>query len=492
MSEPEPTPTLLLAIAIGVFCALMLGLALWARSRIHDEEDFIVAGRRLPLPLASATILATWFGAGTLLVAADAVRDRGLRVSILEPFGAGVCLFLAAAFFARRLWEARLLTVIDLFRRKWGRSVEVLASVYEVGYFVWVATQFVSLGGIIHLFFGIDLTLSIVLVAGFLLLYTLAGGMWSVAITDFAQVVLLAIGLIILTGTLLSDVGAGSVLGGAEVLVRKSNHEHLVFVPMDRLEEFVGWMNLFVVGAIGNLYSQDLIQRIFASRSARVAVTACVSAGVLYIVLGMMPVVLGLAGSVVLGDDVTGSVIPALAAKFLSPTMSVVFVLTLMSAVMSSVDSGLLAPASVMAQNLLKPMLGERVGALNLVRWCVAFVTLCSVGFAVSGQGAFELLQRSYSVGIPPLVVMCFAVYGDDDHPLPALLTLGLGLFLWLGEIVLAVVASDTAALLSDLPIPIPLVLLMASVTVYTGTLILVRRERAHAQIRAQAVAETG
>jgi solute:Na+ symporter, SSS family len=490
--EIQPTSTLPLAIAIAVFCALMLALAFWSRSQVSTEEDFIVAGRRMPMPLATATILATWFGAGTLLVAADAVRDQGLRVSILEPFGAGVCLFLAAIFFARRLWEARLLTIIDLFRRRWGRTVEVVASIYTTGYFAWVATQFVSLGGIIHLFFGINLTLAILLVAGFLLFYTLLGGMWSVAITDFAQVVLLAIGLCILTGSVLSQIGHGSIFAGSEYLVRSADHRHMVFLPLDRLEEFVSWVNLFVVGSLGNLYSQDLAQRIFASRSAKVAVTSCVTAGVLYILLGAMPVVLGLAGSVVLGDDVVSAVIPALAARFLSPAMSIVFVLTLMSAVMSSVDSGLLAPASVIAQNLLKPMLGSRAETLSLVRWCVALVAVCSVGFAVSGQGTFELLQRSYSVGIPPLVVMFFAVYSEDDHPLPPLLTLLLGLVLWFGEIGLAVVNGEAAGWLNELPVPMPLVLLAASLTVYVGTLIVVRRERMYARLREEAIGSTG
>ena len=39
-------------------------------------EDYVVAGRRLPLSLASATLLATWFGAGTLLAVADEVLRR--------------------------------------------------------------------------------------------------------------------------------------------------------------------------------------------------------------------------------------------------------------------------------------------------------------------------------------------------------------------------------------------------------------------------------
>ena len=88
---------LTLAVTIGVYLILIFALALMARRRVKTEEDYLVAGRRLPLPLATATLLATWFGAGTLLTATDEIRAEGLRVTALEPYGAGLCLILAAA-----------------------------------------------------------------------------------------------------------------------------------------------------------------------------------------------------------------------------------------------------------------------------------------------------------------------------------------------------------------------------------------------------------
>ena len=54
-------------IALAVYLILVMGVAFFANSRINNEEDYIVAGRRLPVSLATFTIFATWFGAGTLL-----------------------------------------------------------------------------------------------------------------------------------------------------------------------------------------------------------------------------------------------------------------------------------------------------------------------------------------------------------------------------------------------------------------------------------------
>ena len=98
------------------------------QGHIRNAEDFTVAGRRLPLSLAWATLLATWFGAGTLLTQADAVRNEGLSKAALDPWGAGVCLLIAGLFFAKPLWEMKLLTLPDFFRRRFGSAAELFSA----------------------------------------------------------------------------------------------------------------------------------------------------------------------------------------------------------------------------------------------------------------------------------------------------------------------------------------------------------------------------
>ena len=115
----------ILGVTIGIYLVLIFALAILARRRIKTEEDYIVAGRRLPLSLATATLLATWFGAGTLLTATDEIRAEGLRVTALEPYGAGLCLVLAGLFFAKPLWEMKLCTVSDLYRNKFGTKAGI-------------------------------------------------------------------------------------------------------------------------------------------------------------------------------------------------------------------------------------------------------------------------------------------------------------------------------------------------------------------------------
>ena len=189
----------LLATTIVVYVLAMYALGLWARGRIHDAEDFLVAGRRLPLSLAWATLLATWFGAGTLLTATDEVRKHGFQRAALDPLGAGFCLILAGLFFAAPLWRMGLLTLSDFYRRRFGKRAELISACIMVpSYFGWVAAQFVALANMLELFFDTPLELGILLVAVVATGYTLLGGMWSVTLTDAVQISLVLAGLVVL------------------------------------------------------------------------------------------------------------------------------------------------------------------------------------------------------------------------------------------------------------------------------------------------------
>src|SRR5690606_9511850 len=98
----------------------MFGIGFRARARIRTLEASLAAGRSLSWPLASATLFATWFGAGTLQTATDGARAEGLCAAALEPIGHGLCVVLAGLFFAPRLWRMKLLTLPDFYRRRFG------------------------------------------------------------------------------------------------------------------------------------------------------------------------------------------------------------------------------------------------------------------------------------------------------------------------------------------------------------------------------------
>ncbi|MCB9567092.1 MAG: sodium:solute symporter [Myxococcales bacterium] len=430
--------TELLATTLGLYVIATYALGWWSRGRIQSAEDFLVAGRRLPLGLAWATLLATWFGAGTMLTAADAIHADGLVRAALEPLGSGVCLLLAGFLLAERLWSMRLLTLADFYARRFGRRAEVLGALLMVPSFLgWIAVQFIALAGMLEAFFGLDPALGIPLVAALGTGYTLLGGMWSVALTDALQLALLLVGLVVLGIATLAHLGDGEALVGLARIAAESPPGHLDLLPREGLEAIVSWLGVFAIAAIGNLPGQDLLSRIFAARSAIVARRACLLAGLAYLAFGAIPALLGLAAGVVLGPGETTSVLPLLAKSMLSPTVAVVFTLALTSAVFSTVDSAILAPAGVLAQNLLAPRL-PRVPALTLNRIAVLVVAAAAVVIAFLGESAYSLLEDAYAIGLVALVVPLFGgLWGRARGERPALAAMLVGAGIWLGHLAL-------------------------------------------------------
>jgi SSS family solute:Na+ symporter len=451
----------MLGISMGIYLAVMLGISVALRGRVQDTEDFLVAGRRLPLSMAWATLFATWFGAGTLLASADEIRQKGLQAVALEPLGAGLCLILAGLFFARPLWEKKLLTLADYYKERFGRTAEILFSLSTLTYFGWIAAQLVGMAGILHVFFDWPMWLGVVLTASVAFSYTLFGGMWSVTLTDAIQIVVLLIGLGWICWEVLDLYGQGDLLEGLHQIEARAPAGHMTVIPTSSPGALMGWVNLVVVGSLGNLAGADLMQRVFSSRSSRVAQQACLISGALYIVVGLAPALLGLVASFVLPPEVKESVLPALAQKILSPGLTVVFILALASAVFSTLDSAMLTAASVFAHNLLRGVVPARIDTLLLTRICVVGVTLGSILLALQGSDAYELLEGSYALSLAgPFVPLLFGVYWRRGGQRAAVTSLVLGYALSIGEFVWEDLAAAS-------PVPVPLLALGVSAAAY-------------------------
>ncbi|HXV59681.1 MAG TPA: sodium:solute symporter family protein [Vicinamibacteria bacterium] len=428
-----PSLLWLLGGSLAAYVVGLYALCFRIQGRIQTSEDYLVAGRKLTLPFATATILATWFGAGTVLTAADEVRASGLKAAALEPLGSGVCLLIAGWFMAGPIWKMKLLTLSDLFRARFGRHAEVLSALVMVpSYFGWVAAQFVALAGMLQLFFGIDLSAGILIVALVGSGYTLLGGMWSVTLTDALQMALVLAGLLVLGFSTLTGLGEGSAIVGLVRLWNDTPPELRNPIPATTLRDFTDWVAVFAIAALGNLPSQDIVQRISASRTSAVARRACLWSGCLYISFGIIPVGLGLAGRILFPESLNAAILPALAHGFTQPFVAVTFTVMLASAVLSSIDSGILAPAAVLSENLFRYANRGRLSSLTLNRIAVAIVGAGSLAMAYSGQSAYGLLEDSYEVVFVSLFVpMAFAVYGWRCSGKAAVASMSSGILIW-------------------------------------------------------------
>ena len=424
-----------LAVTILVYLVGMFALAIWAERKVKNAADFVVAGRRLPLSLVWMTIMATWFGAGAMLTATETVREEGLLGAALDPLGCGVCLVLAGLLIARPLWKMGLLTVSDFFRRRFGTTAELIASLILVpSYFGWIAAQFIALANMLELYFGIELWLGILLVALVGMGYTLLGGMWSVTLTDAVQLGLVLLGLAFLTWTAFADYGNGAgAPAGVERLVEEAEPEMLQVVPTETVTLFLAWLGVFCAGALGNLPGQDLTQRIFSARSAGVAQGACLIAGVVYLVVGLFPIGMGLLARQLWPEgEMPSPTVAAFAQQFFTPPGLVIFTLALMSAVLSTIDSAILSPASVLAQNVFPRVGVAGFSMLAVNRIAVVLVTAASLIVAYLGESAYSLLEAAYDMILVSLSVpLMLGIYLRPVSGVPAIACMLVGAVLW-------------------------------------------------------------
>ena len=423
-----------LGAVVAVYLLSMLALSVYAGGRVQTEEDYVVAGRRLPLGLAWGTLLATWFGAATVLGAAEAARLEGMRGTVLDPFATGGALIIAGLFFARPLWKMKLLTIADFYGRVFGSRAELVASVILVpGYFGWVAAQYVALAGLQETFFGTPPAWGILLAAGIVGVYTYIGGMWSVTLTDTLQISVVLVTLVVLAGSVFTRLGGGSLPLGIERLFAQTHPDFLTLMPEAGLAAGLAWVGTWASGLFGNIPGQDLMQRVFASRDARTASQACLLAGGVYIGFGLVPVGLGLASRILRPGADEGRILAVLAEQFLSPGLTIVFVLSLISIIVSTCTSAVLSPATVLAHNILG-RLGFLPGrALTRERVAVLAVIGASVAVAYSGRTILELLELSLSTVLVSLFVPLVAgLHLKARAEMAALLALLLGAAVWL------------------------------------------------------------
>jgi SSS family transporter len=431
----------LLGITIGIYVVAMIVLGVVATRKVEDTEDYIVAGRSLNLFFAWSTLLATWFGAGTVLTVCTEVSKKGLQRAALDPLGSGLCLILAGLFFAKPLWKMGLLTLCDFYRVRFGPRVETISALVMIpSYFGWIAAQFVALAQVFALFFHLPVEVGVLAIAVFGTGYTLLGGMWAVTLTDAVQITLVLVGLVVLTFNVLTGVGHGDVTTGFLSVISTIDKEaptKLQWVPMETPSQFWDWVAILCAGALGNIPGQDLMQRVFASKNEATAQKACLFAGVSYIVFGMFPVLLGLVAAAKYKDQIQESVLPYLANAFLHPVMAVIFVVVIMSAVLATITSAILSPAAVLAQNLLLkiPAVKQRVNGLTVNRWCVVFIAAASLAMAYSGQGAFALLENAYSITMVSLIVpLTMGLYTRPRNEMPAIASIAVGMGVWVPQ----------------------------------------------------------
>jgi len=420
---------------ISILCYVLMQIVvgvIYSKS-VSDSDDFIVAGRKIELKMASLTIFATWFGAEAVVGTAGAVYRDGLSGAAADPFGYTIALWLVGLFFAKALRARELLTLVDLFRREFGPRVERFVTLLIIpGPIIWGAAQLSAFGTVVSDVAQLSYQVGLGAAALTVILYTTLGGFQASAVTDMIQSFILMTGLVILFGSILytSDVTLSDI--PAE---RLSMHSEGLLMSLEE------WS----VPIFGTIVAVELASRLLACRSPEVARDASLIGGGLYLILGLIPVAIGLIAPLIMPESMQlssgDSVVPALARVYMTlpdfifpDLLYVLFIGALISAILSTVDSVMLSGASIISNNLLELIFPPKTSAARLlyIRGSVVGLGLTAYLLASTTQSVKELVEISSAFGSSGLFpVLCFGLFSSFGGPLAASAALLTGIASW-------------------------------------------------------------
>ena len=426
---------------IVLYLVVSIAIGLYAATRVKNTADYAVAGRSLPLAVVIATTFATWFGSETVLGAPAQFVKEGLHGTVEDPFGAGLCLVLVGLFFARKLYAMNIITIGDYYRRRFGRTVEVLCSAIIIfSYLGWVGAQVTALGLVFNLLSSGAIPLAWGMVIGTLivLVYTLYGGMWSVALTDFVQMIVITVGLLAIAWF------AAGMAGGADKVIDYAAREgKFQFLPTGGLKEWLFFIGAAITMMLGSVPQQDVFQRVMSSKDEDTAVRGPIIGGSLYILFAFVPMFVVVAALMVLPEtqgmlaDDPQRVLPTLVLEHMPVVLQVAFFGALLSAIMSTASATMLAPSTTFVENILRnlrPGMSDQQ-TLKAMRISVLVFTVCVLVYSITMEGSsiYELVAGAYQVPlVGAFVPLAFGVYWKRATTQGALLAVVMGLGVWL------------------------------------------------------------
>jgi SSS family transporter len=429
-----------------IFCVMLLGFIIlyllvtiligyWASRKVTTTEDFLVAGKQLPMAVTAAALFATWFGSETLMGASSKFIEKGAIGIIEDPIGAALCFIMVGFFYAKPLYKLNILTINDFFSLRFGRKAELISAIFMVpSYFGWIAAQLVALGLLLQTITGLPMMWGIWLSMIVVLFYTYIGGMWAVSVTDFLQTFIIIIGLFLLMGRLWTDVG------GWEAIDKNTPEGFFSITPEFSWLGITHYIAALITLGLGSIPSQDLFQRIMSSKSAKAAVNASFLSGVMYLSIGVMPLVISLCGAILYPDIMKGDTQLALPTMVMQHTelwLQILFMGALLSAILSTTSGAILAPAAVLGENILKPLFkGTKLSdrqVLHLMRGSVVVVAVLSAVMANLSASIYELAAMASAFTLVSLFAPLTAgLYWKKATSFGAIASMVSGMFVWL------------------------------------------------------------
>ncbi len=348
----------LVVIIVVAYLIIMMGVGVMASRKVSSSADFALAGRNLGPWLIAGTLAATNIGGGTSLGIAEKAYGAWGFSSIWYVITAAIA-FLVLAWIAPKLRRTSAVTISDFFLKRYGPANGlVTAIILALPMIGLTAVQIIASATILSVMTGWTYVFSVMVVAVVVTIYSVMGGLWGVAFTDFIQAAL------ILGGTLLALPYALNAVGGWDMV--RETVDPAKFSPVDGIG-IMTIISLTIMYIASYTVGPEIVQRYYGAKDESAAKKGSILGGVVCIAYAALPALLGLIAvsmvnqgmisEAVLTENGTRYILPVLALNTMPPVLVGLLFAALISATMSSADSDMLAAGTIISNDIYKAYL---------------------------------------------------------------------------------------------------------------------------------------
>jgi len=377
----------------------MLAIGLWTGKRyIQGMTDFLLAGRRLGVPMLAATLAATHFGGGMVIGGSEYGFNYGWS-GAWYGVSCGIGILLLAFTTASKFRELSFYTVPDYLEQRYGgKTIRILGALLSLIALVGILAAMVLSSRSALAILGITGNTGAIIATLVFIVYTTFGGLWAATITDAIQLIIAAFGVVL--GAILVLGKAGGITNLSAMLIEKGV-ESSYFSFWGLGTSSIMWLLLPTV--MYTLIGQDFYQRLFAAKDARVAKTASIVGGIILVIISFFPTIIGMGARALSDLESGGNAFSWVVQNLMSPIIGGIVLAAILSAIMSTADSLLTAATSHIVKDLWietfkMDEIRDEKKLLNISRNFTFVIGILSLLIALIMPGIIDALIYSYTM----------------------------------------------------------------------------------------------
>lgn len=374
-----------------------------SKEKSRGDESYLLDGRRLTLPSFVATTVSTWYGG--ILGVGEYSYKHGLSNWLVFGVPYYLAALIFALFIAERARKSRMMSIPDQLNKAYGGKMAVGGSIF-VFIMTVPAVYVLMLGVLINLLLGWSLTTGVIIATLISSGYVLIGGFRSVVRTDWLQFSLMFLAFFLIVGKLFSS------YGGLAYLQASLPASHFDW----RGGATAGYVFSWYFIAMSALIEPAFYQRSFAAKTPKIAKKGLLVSILFWMLFDFMTTSTGMFARAILGEGIKGvNAFPLLADIVLPAGIKGLFVVGLMTTIMSTIDSYSFLAASTLGRDVLWRVkaIKSRISQVGITRWGLAASGISAICIALMTESVVDIWHRLGSLGTPALLLPMALSYND-------------------------------------------------------------------------------